>query len=367
MTKYQKYARATYKLGKPIDEMWHPEIIAECKAMQAEEVARLEALETKKNKNLQRIGEVVESVADISQKFTGNIVVRCSFTGSLAKTKKLTRDEKALVFNLPPDVKAPIAGDKELFTSKEYDALVKFIQDARGELERMGIPHINFKSAQVVSIMRIPDVEEWAERTQVKLDELVDKLIEVYPDQITPEATKLGPLYNPNDYRAVEALRTLFKFDYSFISVGVPNELKAFNVQLFKKMQKQALETWKQIEANGVLVLRKAVTDLVGGLVESLTDKSTGEKKKFHASSVTKITEFIDNFKGRNICGDAELDAEVEKLRGLVEGIDPDKLSAGDKGDEAMREKVRKSMEGMAARLKPLLIAAESRVINLND
>lgn len=356
MDKYKKFARDNYKAGLPVDQFWNPSVQAECAVMNkeaADEKARREAL----------IKTTVEKTADISQKFAGNIVVRCSFSGSLPKTKKLTKEEKALVFNLPPDVKAPVGGDKELFTSPEYDALVKFISDARGELERMGIPHINFKSAHVVAILRIPDVEDWANRTQAKMDELVDELISVYPDQITEEATKLGPLYNPRDYRPVEALKPMFKFDYSFVSVGVPDELKKFNLALYKRMQKQAEKTWAEIEANGVLVLRSAVTDLVGGLVESLTNKDDGSKRKFYASSVTKITDFIESFKGRNICGDQELDAEVEKLRELVVGVDVKALST----DMGLRERVKKQMEGAQARLKPLLVDASARAISFED
>ena len=365
MTKYQTYARSHYKLGAPIDEMWHPSIQAECGAMNAEAVEKARKEEEQKQKNMKRIGEVVESVADISQKFTGNIVVRCSFEGSLPKTRKLTKEEKNIVMTVPDGVGVPIGGDKPLFTSKEYDELVSFINQARTELENMGIPHIKFQSAHVISIMRIPEVEEWANKTQAKLDELVDKLIGVYPDQITPEATKLGPLYNARDYKPVECLKALFKFDFSFISVGVPNELKAFNLQLYKRMKKQAEDTWKEIELNGVALLRQTVTELVAGLADSLTPKDGGEKKKFYPSSVTKITEFIETFKGRNICGDQELDVEVEKLRDLVSGIDVDKLSAGEKGDNALREKVRKQMEAAKAGFSKLLVAADSRRIRM--
>ena len=33
MNKYQDYARKNWKLGTPIDELWHPEIIEECMNM----------------------------------------------------------------------------------------------------------------------------------------------------------------------------------------------------------------------------------------------------------------------------------------------------------------------------------------------
>ena len=105
------------------------------------------------------------------------------------------------------------------------------------------------------------------------------------------------------------------------------------------------------------------MTELVGGLAESLTNKEDGSKRKFFPSSVEKITEFLSGFEKRNICNDTELDVEVQKLRKLVEGIDVDKLSAGAKGDDALREKVRKQMESVQVNLQSLLVDASARKI----
>ena len=355
MTKFKQKALEIFKSGAPIDEFLHPEILAEIKAIQEEEA-----------KKKSRIKEVVKSTADISAELAGRIIVRVTFKGSLAKIKKLTPEEKRLVMNLPADVKAKMGADKTLFYSKEYDDLVSWIAKCRIEFASFGIPNM-FDGETVVDITRIPEIEELAERTEKEMQVMVEKLIAVYPSQITEEATQLGQLHNPRDYKPVETLTNLFKLKIAWMGFGAPDQLKQFDLKLFKKYQAKALESWREIEANGVLLLRQTVSDLVGGLVESLTPiqegERAGEKKKFYASSVTKITDFIETFKRRNICGDEELDSEVEKLKQLVTGIDLKSMST----DLALREKVKKDMTQAKSGLDKLTVSAKARAITLID
>lgn len=366
MTKYQEFARKNYKVGEVIDEMWHNDIQAECTQMNLEEAERVAR---------ERIKEVVTSVADINAELAGRIVVRVSFAGSLPKTKKLTKEEKKIVMKLESEINetsvmvdqdkrlnlALVGGDKTLWASKEYDALQKFVNDRRDEFASFGIPHVKFQAAHVVDITRIPEIEMLAEKTEVELRKLVEALVASYPAQITPEAVNLGPLYNARDYAAVETLMGRFTFGYEWLSFGVPEELKQFDVRIYEKAKLKAQETWKEIEANGVLLLRQTVSDLVSTLTDSLTPKDSGEKKKFYATTVTNIQDFLATFARRNICNDTELDAEMKKLEKLVSGIDLKAMSS----DTKLRESVKKDIEKTKASLSKLLVNVGDRSIVL--
>lgn len=367
MTKFQQWARDNFRAPYEINEMWHPEIQIECEVMKGEILAKQEAEKEKKRKDRERIGEVVEKTADINAELAGRIVVKVQFQGSHAKKKALTRDEKKLVMTLPADVKTTIGGDKPLFECREYDELMKFISDRRDQFARFGIPHIQFEAAHVTDINNIPDIEELADKTDVELAVKVADFIAAWPAAIEKAQADLGPLFNRNDYMTPEALSKLFRFSYNWMAFGVPDELKQFNPRIYAKAKAKAEKVWAEIEANGVALLRETVADLVGGLAESLTPRDGGERKKFYPSSVEKISAFISDFKKRNIANDTELEAEVEKLQGLVSGIDVAKLSAGDKGDQALRETVRKQMEEAKGSLDQLLVSASARVMKLRD
>jgi hypothetical protein len=221
MNKYQEFARKAYTPLGERDEMWHPEIIAECDVIDAEENARKAAEQ-------ERIRKVVSETADVSAALTGNIVFKVGFEGSHAKKKALTKTEKTLVMNLPADVKATIGGDKPLFECEEYDALVKFVADRRNEFARFGIPHTAFEAAHVTAVTNIPAIEDLATKTEKELPEMVDKFLVAWPDAIERAKERLGPLFNITDYLPAEKLRMMFRFGYNWMAFGVPEELKQF-------------------------------------------------------------------------------------------------------------------------------------------
>jgi len=364
-TKYQEYARKNYKLGADIDEMWHPEAQAECRVMIAEmaEKSRLEM--EKKLAERRRMVEVVESTADIDAMMTGKISFHIAFSGTVAKVKPLTKEEAAIVMKLPPEVKGKIGGTKPLLVSPDLDALMKWISDRRELFKQFGLPNPLQDSTTIIEIPYIPDVEALAEKTELELPMEVEKFLAVYPAQVQAQEAELGPLFNKLDYKTVEAIRGMFKFRYDWTGHGALEALKQTNVAFYKKAMDRAAEQWKEIEAKGVVMMRETIAEMVTALADSLTSKEDGSKKKFYPSAITKIDEYISNFQRRNICKDAELETAITGLKDLLSGVNVDKLSAGEKGDQALREEVRKRMETMKSVLSELVVDANLRVIEL--
>ena len=350
----QGWARANYKVGSPVNEIWHPAIQDECEIMnqEAAEAARAQKA---------RIKTVVESTADIDAMMTGKISFHIAFSGTVAKVKPLTKEEAAIVMKLPPEVKGKIGGTKPLLVSPELDALMKWISDRRELFKQFGLPNPLQDSTTIIEIPYIPDVEALAEKTELELPMEVEKFLAVYQSQVDAQRPELGPLFNNLDYKTVEAIRGMFKFRYDWTGHGALEALKQTNVAFYKKAMERAKEQWAEIEARGVLLMRKTIEEMVTALIGSLDPKA----QRFTPSSITKITEFCDAFSRRNICKDAELEAQIEKLKEIVSGVNLDKLSAGEKGDAALREKVRAQMEAAKATLSELVVDANLRVIEL--
>ena len=361
MTKFQQYARNNYKPLEPIDEMWHPEIIAECGVMNKEELDRKLAEEEKRKAEKARIKTVVESTADIDAMMTGKISFHIQFSGTVAKVKPLTKEEAAIVMKLPPEVKGKIGGTKTLLVSPELDALMKWISDRRELFKQFGLPNPLQDSTTIIEIPYIPDVEALAEKTELELPMEVEKFLAVYPAQVQAQEAELGPLFNKLDYKTVEAIRGMFKFRYDWTGHGALEALKQTNIAFYTKAMERAAEQWKEIEAKGIVLMRETIEKMVTTLIGALDP----EAQKFHPSAVSKITEFCDSFSRRNICKDAELEAQIEKIKEIVSGVNIDKLSAGKSGDAALREKVRKQMEAAKATLSELVVDAQERIITL--
>ena len=366
MNKYQDYARKNWKLGTPIDELWHPEIIEECMNMKREAIEQAQEDARKKAEQKARIKTVVESTADIDAMMTGKISFHIAFSGTVAKVKPLTKEEAAIVMKLPPEVKGKIGGTKTLLVSPELDALMKWISDRRELFKQFGLPNPLQDSTTIIEIPYIPDVEALAEKTELELPMEVEKFLKVYRSQVYDAREVLGPLWNMLDYKADADIRQLFKFRYDWTGHGALEALKQTNVAFYKKAMERAAEQWKEIEAKGCVMMREEIAGLVTALADSLTPKDgDGGAKKFYASSVTKITAFIEAFDRRNILKDAALDAEMDKLAAVLNDVSIDKLSAGEKGDAALRAKVRAQMEAAKATLSELVVDAQERIITL--
>lgn len=363
MTKYQQFARANHTPGNAIDEMWHPDIQAEAAIMNQEEADRKEAERKRREEDRARIREVVSKTADISADLSGRIVVKVAFEGSHAKTKRLTPAERALVITQPAEVKGAIGAEKPLFESEAYDALMGFISERREDFAAYGIPHIHFASSHVVDVMRIPEIEELAAKTESQLSEKVEAFIADWPRAIEAAREKLGPLFRAEDYKNVDTIRALFKFKYDWMAFGVPDQLKQFDIAIYERARQKAERAWKQIEANGVLMLRQSIFDLATGLSDALTPKENGEKKRFYASNVTKIQQFIEDFKKRNICNDAELDAELKRIEEIVTGVDLKSMSS----DDALRSSVKTRIDAARESLSELVTDASTRRITFDE
>ena len=366
MNKYQDYARKNWKLGTPIDELWHPEIIEECMNMKREAIEQAQEDARKKEIGRSLIKTVVENTADIDAMMTGKISFHIAFSGTVAKVKPLTKEEAAIVMKLPPEVKGKIGGTKTLLVSPELDALMKWISDRRELFKQFGLPNPLQDSTTIIEIPYIPDVEALAEKTELELPMEVEKFLAVYPSQIEAQREINGPLFNALDYKTAEAIRAMFKFRYDWTGHGALEALKQTNIAFYTKAMERAAEQWREIEAKGCVMMREEIAGLVAALADSLTPKDgDGGAKKFYASSVTKITAFIEAFDRRNILKDAALDAEMDKLAAVMNDVSIDKLSAGEKGDAALRAKVRAQMEAAKATLSELVVDAQERIITL--
>lgn len=362
MTKYQTYARTQYTTGNPIEEFWHPEIQEECRVMNEEaEIAR----KAKEEADKARIKEVVASVEDLEEEMKGKIVIFVEFKGTLAESKALSRPEKDLVKSgLDIEVQRKVGMDKPLFGPfKAHDALKKQIAQWREDVKAYGIPFFG-KGMTVIDIRLIPEVEALFDKIDAKLPQLVEALIEEYPEAIKPENVDIGPLYNAQDYRRVSELRGLFSLTRKWMpSFDVPDILKEVDMARWEAERKRSAALWAEVRQNGVTLLREQVAEMTDRLVESVTGKEDGTKKKFYATTLTNMEEFFATFQNRNLAGDKPLEEQVRKLKSLIDGRSVEDF----KNSDALRLKVRTNGAAIQQALKGMLVDSKARVITFED
>lgn len=363
----KQWARDNYKLGAEIDEIWHPVIQAECALMNEEEYQR-----TARERDAMSEVEVAAETKNLDFLRQGYVIVAAEFGGTIAKKRPMTRQEIDTILSGMSEeqrvkAKSDLDGmEKRLFGKngfKELDSLMSETSRLRERFKMLGQP---FASGQ--TIMKVETLKKFvAMKDEIRASRkaLVDALVAAWP-LATSKETVDSQFWDERDYRPAEALSSLFTFKTTILGF-VSEELLKEQVgeAALKAEQADMVNALAEVKREGVALMRETIADLVGGLAESLTPGPDGVKRKFHASSVTKIMEYLETFQDRNLWGDGALQKEVEKLKGMVEGVNLDKLSAGSKGDEALREKVRKQMETAKASLSKLLVNVGDRSIVL--
>ena len=98
-------------------------------------------------------------------------------------------------------------------------------------------------------------------------------------------------------------------------------------------------------------------------MVEVLTPGEDGKPKRFHATTVTKLNEFLENFSIRNVTDDKVLASIVDSAQKLLNGVDVKDL----RENEAVRDGVHKSFGLVKQCLDSLVVEGGSRKIQLED
>lgn len=139
---------------------------------------------------------------------------------------------------------------------------------------------------------------------------------------------KLGDLFNAADYPPT--LEGVFDIKWEYPAVEAPNYLMNFNPELYEQEQRRIQGRFE----NAVLMAEQAfaerLQELVGHLIERLTDEPDGTKKKFQASAVENFKEFYDNFRHMNVRSNAQLETLIRQANDLVSGVEVKELRTND-------------------------------------
>jgi hypothetical protein len=178
-----------------------------------------------------------------------------------------------------------------------------------------------------------------------------------YQKGIDKARVELGEHFDINDYPPVEQVRKAFGFSWNWVQMGVANLLQEVSGDMFQAEQSKVADQWADVTDEIQLLLRQNLNDLVGTMIEKLAPAADGKKKQFRADSTKAITEFLDNFKIRNITDDEELQIVVEQVRKLASGIDPELV----KTDDGFRGTMQKQFSDVKEVLTEMVVEGPRR------
>jgi len=146
---------------------------------------------------------------------------------------------------------------------------------------------------------------------------------------------------------------------------AVPEKLAALSPEIFKREQekrsKELIDAAREMQA----ALRVALAELVGDMIERLTQPDDNGKKKVirPGKLVDNVRDFVASFNVRNLTNDTELAALTEKAKAILEGVDADTLCK----DLDIRKSVRQGFEAIKSNLDGMLTEKPARMLSLDD
>lgn len=257
--------------------------------------------------------------------------------------------------------RALLSMSKQLLDSKELKEIRKLDGRIRAYVRSVCLPYR-------VGIHLLPvDLVERAEGELKKFAEeraeKVNAFLRVYPQQIAASREGLGALWNSADYPTAEQVQQAFRFEWQYVNFGVPGKLREISPEFFRSEQRKAAEKWREASESIQQVLRAQMSKLVQKLQDKLTPNSDGKPKTFHESTVTNVREFLELFDVRNVTNDAQLEGLVNRAQAAMANISASDL----RSNEAIRDGLRGSFEEITKQLDTLVVAGNSRYIELPD
>jgi hypothetical protein len=272
---------------------------------------------------------------------------------------RITVDEKS---DAQPD-KNLVSVSKELLKCKEFDAIGSMDGLIRKNLMNLAVPAPFKDGIYLIPLVSVQKIDSMIETYKQDRQKLVDKFIDIYVDAILEAKTRLGVLFNENDYPAIEKVKESFSVSTSYLDLNVPGRLQTINPAIFEKERKIFTEKLENAALEIQTKMREALADLVSHMVDRLTPGEDGKQKIFRDSAVGNLKEFLQNFRDRNISDDSELQAIVDKANELLGSRSPQSM----RDNNAIAEEVKTGLSTIKSQLDLLVTTAKSRKFNFEE
>ncbi len=253
---------------------------------------------------------------------------------------------------------------KDLLDSKELRAIATFDHVTKLRVKRLSVPSpLLHSSAYLIATEGLADLYEYLELRKKDREPLEAAFEAAYPALVADAKKRLGTLFDPTEYPAPRVLRQLFSFEWQVVEIGTPDaKLRSVSQALFEKEKAKAEQVW----ANAVGQVNEALAQGMAAVVAHLSARLGGgdePPKRFRASAIKRVTDFLDAFGNRNIAQNADLTKLVGDARKLLSGVDVKAI----KGEADTRKRVVAGFVEISKSLDGMLEARPARAISLAD
>lgn len=283
--------------------------------------------------------------------------VRVSLSG-LGTHKTLTPEQKSTAAD-PFDASGQfLAASKKLLDNKH--PAFRAVTGVRGRIiqfwKGMTLPY----AEPGVRLIRLDQIDLFNSRMnelREELDEAVEQLDRHYGELQSMAQSRLGRLFNPQDYPP--SLRNLFTVDWDYPSVEPPSYLQQVSPELYEQECRRVAARFDEALQLTEQAFCDELSQLIVHLNERLTGAVDGKPKVFRDSAVTNLVEFFARFRNLNVRSNEQLDELVSQTQQIVQGIEPQAL----RDNRVLRQTVAAELAELRTSLDTLLVDRPRRNI----
>ena len=239
---------------------------------------------------------------------------------------------------------------KLLGNCPELVAIQKFVGNTRNAHSSMTLPWSDM-GMRLLPTSTFFKYKQYMTKAEQEFHTLVEKFFDIYEDAVVNAQTLLGDLYNPANYPPLDVLRHKFGWRLSFVPLPTSGD---FRVEM---EQEQAKSLAEEYDKHYSAMFGKAIDSMMGDLMKYLARlsdrldyKSQEDKKVFHDTVTSNITDMLENLLVPLADKDKRLHTLTRQLMDTFEGISADAL----REDGALRQNTKQSVDDVISSIKSL-------------
>ena len=288
---------------------------------------------------------------DQLQQATVEITVPCVCVSVTRRRFGIERKIPSKLVDTTAD-KSMVGARKKLLTADSFKKVRQIDGTIRARLNDTCLPSPFSGGVYLLPVAMLKDLDGQLEVHATSRAAAVDTFIAEYPDIKQQARTKLGDLFDEDQYPSSDEVRQAFHFDWTYVNFGTPDELHDVDEAVYRSALHKNQRAMEETALLARQTMRAAALMLVEKMVDRLEPDADGEPKVFRDSLVSNMVEWLGTFEMRDITDDAELQASVTKMRNMLNGVDPAVL----RDDDVARTATLKAAITIAAKLDTLVV-----------
>jgi len=251
----------------------------------------------------------------------------------------------------------------DLYDSKELKAVNRFLHFTSKWVKGKSSPSFFRGGMFLVKHEVVEEIHDYLLQREQELEPLVEVFATVADERKEEARKRLGRAFDGSKYPTPEQIRAQLRIEWRWLTLETPDSLKQVSESIWKSEKEKAQDQLESAVQGIEAMLAQEAKGLADHMIERLTPGEDGKQKVFRNSMVTNLTEFLDNFSFRAIGTSQELSAEVERMRKLLEGVDPKAL----RENATLRDDVAEKFVEVSKKLDTMVTAKPKRFIDLGE